>query len=117
MNITTSDVTPPAGREPVNKSGGDRGSRTGKPKTIVQRDYIREHKYEDTMGCLLMLDEGDESKRMWLEACERDLGFVHRCLADLVETDEAWAKLLNPVGALVKKLLPHIQGLRRRRSR
>jgi hypothetical protein len=109
-NVPTSDVKPPAGRGPVNNSG-----RTGNAKTLRVRDFIREHKYEDTIACLCMLDDSDGARKLWVEACERDLSYVHQCLAELTETDAAWAKLMNPCGALVKKLLPHTQALRRRR--
>lgn len=109
-NVPTSDVKPPAGRAPVNNSG-----RTGNAKTLRVRDFIREHKYDDTIACLCMLDDSDGARKLWVEACERDLQYVHQCLAELTETDAAWAKLMNPCGALVKKLLPHTQSLRRRR--
>jgi len=114
-NVPTSDVKPPAGRGAVNNSGNGRDGRTGNAKTMVVRDYIRDHKYDDTIGCLCMLDDSDGARNLWIEACERDIGFVHRMLSELTETDAAWAKLMNPCGALVKKLLPHVQGLRRRR--
>lgn len=126
MNIPTSNVNDvPADRGDGGETRGPPGDsgrngshlRTGKTKTIAQRDFIRDHKYDDTMGCLCILDDSTKAKSMWLEVCERDIGFAHTVLAELVETDEAWAKLANPCAVVVKRVLPHIQRLRRTRTK
>jgi hypothetical protein len=114
-NVTTSDVNDVSRGPGVNNPPRVGGQRTGNPKTIAQRNYIRDHKYDDTIGCLQMLDHSDGANKVWIEACERDIGYVHLCLSELTETDDAWSRLANPCGALMKKLLPHVQGLRRRR--
>jgi len=117
-NVSTFNVneeTNSRGAVPVNNLGRAGFIRTSLPKTTAQRDFIRQHKHDNPTECLMQLDP--TKRDLWIEAVERDCGFVCRLLGSLVETDETWAKLLVPVAPLMKKLLPHVLRLRKDQRR
>ena len=103
----TSDVATPTG-----PAHGER-PRTGNRKTTAMRDYIRENKYDDTIGCLCQLDSTPPAVEMWKEICRRDIGFAHMLLAEMTETDEKWSGIHNPAATAVKPILKRLRLLRR----
>lgn len=109
VNNVTEQTAPDAPR-PVNNSGNGTRKRTSYPKTTSQRDFIRSNRYDDPIACLDQLDP--TCHELWVEAVERDYQFVVSGLSDMVETDETWAMLGNPIAPFMKKLLPRIKTLR-----
>lgn len=98
-------------------TSNDEKQATGTPKSDELRDLIVTHRYDNPLLCLKAIDGADENQPLWIEAVQRDVGFVSTLLANMVETDDAWRKICNPAGVVMSKVLPHVQRLRRTQPR
>lgn len=79
--------------------------RTANTKTLGQRDFIRENKYTAPLDCLYELDNtSDAARAIWSRAVREIPEHVMRVLAELTETDEAWAGVSNPAALVMSRL-------------
>jgi len=69
---------------------------TGNHKSSQMLLFVREEKYNNPLACLQQFDGTDKAMGFWKKAVDRDVQAVMQVLANMTETDEAWAKIMNP---------------------
>jgi len=77
---------------------------TGAPKTRDMLEYIQENKYENPLECLRTIDGTDGAVPIWIKGVEHCLSDVQTMLANMTETDEAWAKIGNPAAVAMSRI-------------
>ncbi len=93
-----------AGPSPQREQQQVTARHTGKPKSDEMLSTVRQYRYQDPMRALKAMDDSPQAMQCWKRAISSDRDAVCTILANMTETDRAWANLRIPASVAMEQI-------------